>query len=114
MKARHPLPPRDLYADDLDADGKFTQYKELFQKMSATRLQAADMSPAEVKRSDLDLDLDSETKRNEVDSEVPLPLVAGAAPSATDAVAKPFFLILKNNPRPPLAIQTATRSLMTT
>jgi hypothetical protein len=93
MKARHPLPPRELYEDDLDALGKFMQFKDSFQKLSAGRLQPVDRSAAEVKRSEVkrsDLDLDSETKRKEVDSEVPLPLVAGAAPSATDAAAKPF------------------------
>lgn len=107
MKARHPLPPRALYEDDLDASAKFMEHKGLFAKMSASRLQAVDNPAAEVKgnevkRSDLEVEVDSETKRKEVDLEVPLPLVAGAAASPTDAqTATPSFLVSERQPQTP-------------
>lgn len=71
MKARHPMPPHELYADDLDAEGKFISNKELFQKMPAGRLQpAGDMrTSCPLNRSETkgnEVDLESETKRSDL------------------------------------------------
>lgn len=49
MRARHPLPPAELYQDDLDAAAKFIEHKGLFVKMPAGRLQRADNPTAEGK-----------------------------------------------------------------
>jgi hypothetical protein len=61
MRCKHPMPPDALFYDDAEAKTKFTQNKHLFEKLPAGRRQVADNLRPEV-------DLESETKRNEVES----------------------------------------------
>src|SRR5437667_3760230 len=61
MRCKHPMPPQALFEDDFDAKTKFSQNKHLFEKLSASRRRPADNLRPEV-------DLEVETKRNEVES----------------------------------------------
>lgn len=68
MKPKHPMPPAELYADDHDAQAKFTQFKQLFAKMPSTRIaDAQQMKRTCVPDLDLVLEVPLETlsKRNE-------------------------------------------------
>jgi len=61
MRCKHPMPPQALFEDDFGAKTKFSQNKHLFEKLSASRRRPADNLRPEV-------DLEVETKRNEVES----------------------------------------------
>jgi hypothetical protein len=84
FRCNYPMPPPELYQGDGDAVENFTKYKHIFKKQAPSR---GEQPPTgNERRPEVEVRSGStNSKGSEVEAEVPLPLVAGAAPSATDA-----------------------------
>lgn len=85
LRAKHPLPPAELYQDDLNALEKFINNKAMFAKMSPGRLRVGSELAAEVSCSvSCSVSVsDSASVSNDSEASVRLPLVAAAAASAS-------------------------------
>ncbi len=97
FRCKHPMPAPALYQDDADAVENFTKYRNIFKKHAPSSRRALPSHGESRPEVEVEVEVERNTKRREVEGEVPL---AGAAPSATDADAKPLFSIPERQSQP--------------